>query len=159
MAAPVKTARTVPTGTKLENSFKATVAFALNAGVNLWEKAVQPPSIDGGDAIVTTTMLNVKYHTKAPRVLIDHGPVSMTCAYDPSVVEDIENLINQPGSITIHWPDGSALSFFGYLKSFAPQGLNGDGNFPEANVEIVVTNYDPVNHVESGPVYAAPVGT
>lgn len=159
MAAPATTARVAPGGKWLENGHSTKIAFARDSDVSFWEKTVQPPGIDGGDAVETTTMHNTVWRTMAPRTLKTLTESSLTVAYDPNVYNNILNsLINQSGSITCHFPDGSTLDFFGYLKSFEPSE-NSEGEQPEADITIVPTNYDPVNDVESSPVLTSVAGT
>ncbi len=79
-------------------------------------------------------------------------------AYDPVVYTDILALINAPGGVTVHFPDGSTLDFYGYIKKFEPAALK-EGEQPEATVTIVPTNYDPANHVEASPVLTSVTGT
>ena len=159
MAAPSVTARSTPTGKFLDDGFSTKIAFARDADVNFWEKTVQPPGFDGGDAIETTTMHNVTYRTMAARALKTLTDCSITVAYDPAVYTEIlNNLINQEGAITVHFSDGSTLAFFGYLQKFEP-GECQEGEQPEADITIVATNFDPVNDVEAAAVLTSVSGT
>lgn len=158
MGAPTMTARTAPTGTKLKDGHKITKAFAANAAVNLWEKVVMPPGADGGEPVDQTTQFNATYRTKSARTLKEITNASMTCAYDPAALSAILALVNVETSITDHFPDHSAWSYFGYLKSFKPGPIK-EGEQPEAEVEIIVTNVDPSDNSEAGPVYTASGGT
>lgn len=159
MAAPSDTTRTTPSGKFLEDGFSTKIAFARSAGVNLWEKTVTPPGVDGGDEIETTTMFNTTWRTFAARNLRTLTEVSFTAAYDPAAYTTIINdLVNQEGAITCHFPDGSKISFYGYLKMFEPSECQ-EGEQPEADVTIFPTNYDPVNDVEGAPVITSVSGT
>jgi len=149
----VTTSRGTPVGTKLGDGYQCLIAFAQDADVSLWEKAVTPPGIDGGDAVETSTMHNTTYRTKAARQLKELTDASFTAAYDPAVYDQIVALINVEGWITIHFPDGSTLDFMGYLKSFAP-GEIVEGSQPEAECEIVCTNENSTG-AETGPTYTA----
>ena len=157
MAAPTTTTRQTPTGIAYKTGFPTKIAFNADPDVSFWEKTVKPPSYDGGDPIDTSNMHRSTYRTKAPRVLIDNGEVTATVSFDESVLTQILSLINVNGSITIHFPDGSTLDFYGYLRSFDIQEMSEDE--PTANISIVVTNWDPVNNVEQGPVLTAAPGT
>jgi hypothetical protein len=126
--------------------------------VEFWEKSVQPPAVEGGDAIDITTMHNTTWRTKNARQLLDMGDVSITAAYDPSCYTAILSLINVHTTITVTFPDGSTLAFFGFMRSFAPSD-HSEGAQPEASVVIVPTNYDHTNHVEAAPVVASVAGT
>ena len=50
MSAPTVTARGTPAGTKLDDGFSTKVAFAADPTIAFFEKTVQPPGFDGGDA-------------------------------------------------------------------------------------------------------------
>jgi hypothetical protein len=60
--------------------------------------------------------------------------------------------------VTWLFPDGTTLCHYGYMKSFIPMELPGDGTQPEADVEIVCTNRDP-NGAEEVPVLTNVAGT
>lgn len=158
MANPVTTARVAPTGKRLLDGYKCVVAFARDSNVNLWEMEVQPAGLDGGDKIDTTTMHNARWRTAAARSLITSTDGSFKCAYDPAVATEILNLLNEPGSITYHYPDGSTMDVWGYLKSFEPDALV-EGSMPSATVSICHTNTDPSDHSEAGPVITSVAGT
>lgn len=158
MAAPSTTVRVAPPGIKMEDGYPTTLAFARDPNVNFWEKSVKPPGIDGGEAIDQTTMHNATWRTMAPRKLKTLTPVSTKAAWDPACYNEISQLINKSGSITVRFPDGSTLDFYGYLKSFEPSEMS-EGNQPEADITIVPTNFDPVNRVEAAPVLTEVTGT
>jgi len=159
MANPTTTALSTPSGIALHDGFSCAIAFERDPDVSLWEKSVKPPGLDGGDPIETTTMRNTAWRTMRSRSLKTLTPVTLTVAYDPNVANNIDNnLINQEGSITIHYPDGSTYDFFGYLQLFDPSDLT-EGEQPEASVTIQPTNWDPDNDVEAGPVLTEVSGT
>lgn len=148
------TARSTPSGTKLENGFSTKIAFAADADVSLWEIGVKPPGIDGGDSVGQSTMHNTTWETKSPGALLDLSESTFQAAYDPAVYDQIVALVNVNGWITVHFPDDSTLDFVGYLKTFDPQELTKNGR-PVANVTIVPTNH--LSGVETAPDYTAPV--
>lgn len=158
MAAPSTTVRSAPAGIRLEDGFSTKIAFEADPDVSFWEIGVQPPGIDGGEAIQTSTMHNIAWRTMAPRALKSLTPCQTTVAYDPNVYNNILDLINVKQSITVHFPDGSTLDFFGFLKSFSPQAAT-EGNMPTANVDIVPTNTDPDDGTEAAPVLTSVPGT
>lgn len=151
MAVPDHVTRVDPTesGIKLPDGYQTTIAFQHDAGIELWEKTVQPPGLDGGDPIDQTTMFNLVFRTTAPRSLITLTEASKVCAYDPDVYDQIQAILNLNGGVTVTFPDGSQLSFWGYLRLFEPQSME-EGSQPEANVTITPTNFDPINKVEAG---------
>ena len=159
MAAPATTVRTSPPdGIVLFDGFKTLIAFALDVDISFWEKTVQPPGLDGGDAIDITTMHNTLYRTMFPRKLITLTPMTTTVLYDPDVYDEIIAIMNTNGSVTVKFPDTSTLDFFGYLRTFEPADME-EGTAPEASIEIVPTNYDSTNNVEAGPVMSEAAGT
>lgn len=159
MAAPPTTARLIPSGWKMPDGFKTTVAFAIEPGVWLWEKSVTAPGVDGGEGIDTTTMLNTAWRTKDARQLKTLTDFTMKTGYDPDVyITMINTLVNRNGGVTVHFPDHSTLDFWGYVSKFIPDALE-EGKFPEASTTVVVTNWDAVLHVEAAPVFTAATGT
>jgi hypothetical protein len=143
---------------KLDDGFPTTIAFEADPDVSFWEKTVTPPGLDGGDAIDQTTMHNISLRTFASRELITMTECTVTAAYDPSVIPQILALINVEGSITVHYPNGDTLDFFGYLRVYEPQEMS-EGTQPECNITIQPTNYDPVTGAETEPDYTVSGGT
>ena len=158
MAAPSVTARVIPVGYKLPDGFKTTIAFHVNPAIQLWEKTVEPPGYDGKEAIDTTTMLNTRWRTMAARQLITLAQHTFTFAYDPDFYNGILELINNQSSITVHLPDGSSISFWGFLQGVKFE-QNEEGKMPLGTGTIVPTNWDPVNGVEAAPVFTPAGGT
>jgi hypothetical protein len=156
--APPTTVRQAPTGIKLKDGFKTTIAFAADPDVSLWERSVKPPGLNGGDAIDTTTMHNTKWRTRNPRKLKTMTNCTGKAAYDPDVYNQLINLINVETAITIRFTDGSTLDFYGALTELEFDELQ-EGNFPECNYVIVPTNQDPVTGAEVDPVLTSVAGT
>lgn len=157
MGAPTPTVRATPSGRKLEDGYQSLITFALDTDVALWEKSVQPPGLDGGEKIDQTTMHNVTQRTYSARSLYEVTDSQITCAYDPHVYNHIKALINQETTITVTFPNGDTLAFFGYLQKFEPNELT-EGEQPEATVTIVATNKDS-SGVEQTPVLTTAAGT
>lgn len=157
MGAPTPTARVTPAGRMLENGYQSLLTFEANPNIALWEKGVQPPGVDGGEKIDVTTMWNTSVRTFAPQALGEITDGSMTCAYDPRVYPQIIALRNVRTTITVTFPNGDNLAFYGYLQKFEPGELK-DGEFPEATVTIVSTNRDS-SGVEQAPVLTELFGT
>lgn len=155
---PTTTVRQTPAGIRLTDGFSTKIAFAADPDVSFWEKDVKPPGIDGGDAIQTSTMHNVKWRTMASRALRTLTECTTTVAYDPNVYNNITALINVEGAITVHFPDGSTLDFYGFLQKFEAAALK-EGEMPEATVTITPTNTDPTTGAESDPVLTSVPGT
>lgn len=158
MAAPTPTARTTPTANMLENGYQSLITFAADANVELWEKNVTPPGVDGGDAINITTQHNQDVVTKHPNSLYEVMDGQSTCAYARILYTAIKSLINVNTTITYRFSDGGTVAVFGYLKSFTPNGMERGGQ-PEATIVIVHTNIDPSDKSEATYVVSAAVGT
>lgn len=158
MAAPTPTARGTPSGIKLRNGFRTLITFATNPTIEFWEMSVKPPGIDGGEAIEQTTMHNVTWRTKTSRSLKTLTDASSNVEYDPLLYTSILALINVETTVTVTFPDGTTLAFFGFLQKFEPGELK-EGDPPTAGITIIPTNYDPTGHVEAAPVLTNVSGT
>lgn len=160
MAAPTPGTRAarIPAGIRLDEGYQTLISFARLPTIGLWEKSVQPPGYDGGEAINITTMHSIVFRNKAPAALIDVTNHSLKVAYDPAVYASLLGLINYRDTVTVFFPDGSTLAYYGYMQKFEPDALE-EGKQPEATVSIVVTNYDYVNHVYAAPAYTNVAGT
>jgi len=160
MAAPANTARTTPVGIPYHDPFPTTIAFSLDPDISFWEKEVTPPGLDGGDAINTTTMHNTTYRTMRSRSLITVTEFTLVAAYDERVYDQIIAIINDDtGSVSVWFPDGASLDFWGYLRVFAPATNSEGGDQPTATITITPTNWDTTNAVEAAPVLTSVAGT
>ena len=157
-AAPTPTARVTPTGRLLENGHRSLITFAADTNCNMWEKDVGQPGDDGGEPVDITTQHNTTYRTKAPRTLRDLTPFTVTFAFDPIIRDEFAGLINVRTTVTIRYPDGSTMAFYGFLKGVEFDPLS-EGEFPSGTATIVPTNWDPTNDVEAGPVMTLVSGT
>src|SRR4051812_20762366 len=135
MAAPTLSTRGAPSGIRMEDGFPTKLSFAANPTVEVWERSIKPPGMDGGDPIPTSTMHNLAVHTFAPRSLIKYDPISVLVNYDPNVYLSLKALVNVRGSITIRWYDGSTLTFYGYLQKVEFSELK-EGDEPEATLTV-----------------------
>jgi hypothetical protein len=158
MTAPSATARTTPALIDLKEGRRTTYTFAADPDVSLWEVEVTPFGADGGEPIDITTQHNVAYVTKAPQSLVELTDGTMRCGFAGEVLSQILALVNVETTITCTHPDGSTDSAYGYLRSFKPSSYQ-KGKYPDAEVVIVITNYDNTAHVEAGPVTVAVAGT
>ena len=158
MAAPAPTARPAPAGIKLGDGYQTLITIAADTDISFWEKTVTPPGVDGGDTIDQTTMHNTFWRTSRARSLALLTEMTTVAAYDPDVYDEVIAILNDETTITITFPDGSTLAFFGYLRVFQPNEVS-EGEQPEATITIQPTNIDPVNNVEAGPVMTEVEGT
>lgn len=125
----------------IKDGYATFYEFAESSSVLFRERSVTPPGIDGGDEIDTTTMRNLKWRTRQPRQLLSLTESSVTVSYDPEIYSDILDMINVNQLVTITFPDGSQLAFWGFVKNFTP-GENTEGEFPTATITVVPTNQD-----------------
>lgn len=158
MAAPTPGTRLTPSGRYLGDGYRTTICIASDTNIELWEVSVNPPALEGDEPVDTSTMHNTRYRTKAPRGLVTLNEFTFTANYDPIAYSSVASIINVATTITIRFPDGSTLCFYGFVRTFAPDALE-EGTVPTATVTIVPTNMDPTNCVEAAPVYTAGTGT
>lgn len=158
MAAPPLTVRVQPGGIRLDNGYQSVVGFSLAPNLAIFEKSIQPPAMDGGDPIPTSTMMNTIYETKAPQCLVDFDDAVIVAAYDPDVLSDLFNMLNTPQASSFAYPDGSYYTVWGYIRRVEPSPLV-KGEQPELTLTWVTTNWDPVNCVEAGPVFVDGTGS
>lgn len=158
MAAPVASTRLTPGGKMIGDGFGSLIVFAKDRDIQFREVGVTPPGVETDDPTDTSTHHNVKWRTFHPRQLARMTPAKATVNYDPAVYVAIVAALNRQDTITVVFPDGATLAFYGYLSKFEPNELK-EGQKPEANIEVVVTNADPSDCSEQGPVYAAGTGT
>lgn len=140
---------------RIDDGFSTTIGFADLASVKLYEKAVTPPSISGGGPNDTTTMQNTAWRTRSPKKLKTLGESSFTAAYDPDVYDDIAgaNGVNKNQLITITFPDGDTLAFWGWIDQFNPNEIV-EGEQPTAEVTIICSNQN-ASGAETAPVFTA----
>ena len=156
--APVALARSSPGGIMLEDGYQALVTFKSDPDFEVWEKTVQPPGLDGGDAIDTTTMHNVEWRSTTPRALKTMTSFKMKCAYDPIIYTSLTNSINVETTITVRFADGTTLAFYGFLQSVEFDEL-AEGTHPECTITVTPTNSDPTTGDEEDPVLTNVSGT
>lgn len=141
----------------LNDGFSTTIRMAAGdvpSVFQILEKTVTPPGMSGGGPIDITTMRNLALRTKSPKHLQQMDDMALTAAYDPAAyVVAFGVLINVNQLITVDFPDGSSLVFYGYLNEFKPQEHR-EGEQPLANLAIICTNVDN-SGIETDPVFVA----
>lgn len=138
---------------RIDDGYQTLIGFASSPTVKLYEKSVTPPGMDAGGEVDTTTMHNTRYRTRNPKALITMSTSSLKAAYDPAVYPQIVALIGVNNLITITFPDGSTVAFWGWLNKFTPGELV-EGEQPTADVEIIPSNQNS-SGVETAPAYSA----
>lgn len=138
----------------MTDGYKTTISFAADPTVLFEEVTVTPPGVQGGGAIDQTNMHNTDYRTSAPKALMTLSDGGAAVHYDPATYDEILALVNVNNLITITWPDGATLAFWGWLDSFAPGELS-EGEKPTASLTIIPSNLNDSN-VETAPVHTDP---
>lgn len=136
----------------LVDGFKTVVTFTSFPGILLREREVHPPELDANGEIDTTTMLNSRMRTRAAKSLVTMGKLMMTCQYDPAIYLTMTALPAVPPalpatggamgvvtSITVRFPDGTTISFLGWINKFTPSSHK-EGEFPLSEVEVIPSN-------------------
>ena len=155
MAAPVPANRTLPTGYKMPEGFKSLITFSNNPALNIWEIDVKPPGVESGEAINTTTQQNNLWRTFWLPQLKTLEQITIKAAYDADVLQtDLTGMVGPRGqTITILWPQGSKVAFFGDLMKCEFDPLK-EKEFPTCTLTIVPTNTDSAHgYVEAGPAW------
>jgi len=133
-----------PTGTTLTITPTGGSAFSMEY------ITITPPNRVGGDPIKTTTLSNVKYHTKMAPKLIDIGNMTFTCEMDPSKVNSAP--LNQEGVLVLTIPNVGSWTFQGYLQGLTPGELQ-VGDRATCSGECVITNVNSSGD-ETDPVWS-----
>ena len=136
----------------LRDGFKTLVTIGTECGVDLYEKEVTPPSMEGGGPIDTTTMRNSAWRTRSPKSLKTLGQSSFTAAYDPVCYTELLTLLQENVQITVTFPDAGTLVFWGWLDSFKPAALK-EGEQPTAECTIEPSNTNG-SYAETAPVFS-----
>lgn len=136
---------------RMDDGHATLISFSGSSALVFQEKEVTPPSISGGGANDTTTMHNVTYRTKSPKKLISMGEMGAMVAYDPGIYDEIADQINVNQEITVTFPDGGELTFWGWLDDFKPNAVK-EGEQPTAELTIICSNQNS-SGVETAPQY------
>jgi hypothetical protein len=136
---------------QLMDGFKTLITFASAPTVKFYEKRITPPGASMGGPNDTTTMRNTAWRTRQPKKLKTLDNATATVSWDPIVYSTVVNtLLGLVDSITITFPDGSTLQFYGWLDEFRPNEIT-EGEQPTATVTICPSNQTAVG-VEAAPV-------
>ena len=158
MAAPTPTARQTPLGIWTPTGFRTKITFFHNPNISLWEVAVKPAGTTNGEPIPQDTMWNTRRNIKRPQPLIDGTPAQITFQYDPQLQSQIDALCGVETTITEAYYDGGTKAYYGYLQTVEFDPLE-RGQPGKGTATIIQTNWDYVNRVEAGPVWATVAGS
>jgi hypothetical protein len=123
----------------LTDGYSTLVRFDKAPAVLFRQKEVQPPGLDSGGPIETTTMGTMRFRTNWPKSLITITEMTLQVQWDPIVYTTIVQLLMGPagvGYIRVQLPDGNRFNFIGFLDKFTPS-QHKEGDFALAEAKIV----------------------
>ena len=135
----------------LNDGHPTRITFTDFPVVEFCEKEVTPPGVEGGGANDTTCMKNTVWRTMQPKKLKTLAEGGATVAYETVVIDTIVAMVNVNQLITVTFPDGSSVAFWGWLDTFVPGALV-EGEQPTAEITIIPSNQDAAG-AEAGPVH------
>jgi hypothetical protein len=135
---------------RLDDGYQSLISFSADSNVSLWEKEITPPGISGGGENDTTTMQNSVWRTKSPKGLITLSESSFTAAYDPNVYDEFIAMVNVNQQITVTFPNGDTLLFWGWIDEVSFGALV-EGEQPTVDVTIIPSNQNAAG-AETAPV-------
>lgn len=144
----------MPNTVRMDDGFATFITLENIPTVHMYEKEITPPGISSGGPIDVTTMRNSTWRTFSPRQLKTLTPVSATVAYATDAIDQLFAQVGVNQQITVHYPDGSHLVFWGWMEEFAPSAFT-EGEQPTATLTVQPSNHNN-NGSEVAPDYTAP---
>lgn len=134
----------MPSGTRLRRGHGTVIEFSLMTTIQLWERSVKPPGIDGGTPINISTHRSVTWDQMFPRALRTLTAATGQCNYDEAVFPNIVSMCNKNQQFSVIFPTGRPITFWGWLQSFEFVAIDSDpdGNMPVADFSIQPSNTD-----------------
>jgi hypothetical protein len=157
-AAPAPTVRGSPTGIRLKDGWRSLATFSVNPTLCIEEVEITPGGFTLGTPVDQTTQWNVTYETAAPQGLRQQKDVTITFAYDPQAIVDLDAMAGIEQTLTIKYKDGSTLANFGWLNETDYEPLR-RGTQPRGRAMWHNSSFDPAGKVEAGPALASVAGT
>lgn len=140
---------------RIDDGYRTLIEFSEVDITFAWEKSITPPGIDGGGSIDITTMRNgdgtTGWRTFAPKALKTLTESTATVTYDPEMYDQCLGNLQVNQLITITFPDGATLAFWGWLDTFKPGELT-EGKQATAEITIMPSNWDEDTGLEVAPV-------
>lgn len=158
MAAPTPVTRVTPSGRQIGTGAPAYITFTLDPNIDLWEKSVKPPSFQLDDRKDNSTAHNDRFRTFSPGRLLTGQDITVQCGYDPDQIQDIIDRIGVRDTITVTFPTGTKIAFYGWLDQVDFSELTEDDD-PTVTLTLAQGNQDWSTCVEEGPVVVAGTGT
>lgn len=129
------------------------LASAADVHLLMEEQDLTPPGVSGGGPNDTTSMRNEVWRTRHPKKLKTLTSAPLTVKYDPEFYDLVNDMINDNQQITVTFPDGSRIVFWGWIDSFTPNAC-AEGDQPTATMVIEPSNMDADHdNVEIAPRY------
>ena len=135
----------------MENGFSITID--IGDDISFYEVTVKPPGIQVG-SIPITTQRNVEWRTFAAKILKTLTETVVKGGYNPAQYDEIESILGDNRLITVNFPDGSKVKFWGWLDEWDPDEL-AEGTFPQTSLKFVASNRNGSKD-ETGPTYVTP---
>lgn len=136
-----------------KDGYQTLITFALDADFQFWEKSTQPPGLDAGGGIDTSTMHNQKVRTMFPKALQTVTDQSLSGAWAFATYAEVKAMLGVNQLITTTLPDGSTVAVWGWINKFTPDNME-EGEHPTATLEIMQSNTNNLG-AEVEPVFTA----
>lgn len=124
------------------DGYKILFTFDLDPNIELWERSITPPGLDGTGPIEVATMRVTTFRIRAPKQLVTITEMTMVCAWEPGVYNSFILVMLDIGTMLVTFPDGQSLSLYGWLDKFMPTEFT-EGNMPMANVTFIPSMMGP----------------
>lgn len=131
-----------------------TLVFLSGLPRALWgEIELTPPGVTGRGPIDMVGLRQLAWATQAPKSIKNLTPLNCKVMYDPEVIPQVWNTIQKNQQITVQFPTGAQLIFWGWLEecNFDP---NSEGNRPTLNWVVQPSNLDS-QCSETGPAWVS----
>jgi hypothetical protein len=145
-------------GVQMPDGFSSKIVFALYPTCPFWELVPKFGGVDGGAPIKLSSMRNTLWHTAAARTLLMAEDTEVEVSFQPDLWNKVvSHLLNQNGSVTEWFPDGSSLSYYGWLGKLGQMSMQ-EGELPKCGITIHKSCRDASGN-EVGPVMTPATGT
>src|SRR5436190_22609477 len=119
----------------LTDGYQTLIEFALNPAVTFYEIEVTPPGLDALGKIDISTMHNTRWRTSVGKSLVTATDTTLVVAYDPVFYDEVLDMLWINQLITITFPDGATLDYYGTIDTLQPSSHN-VGNRPADKLTI-----------------------
>lgn len=137
-----------------DDGLSTTITFASGA-VSLKMVGITPPPVQGGGSKEMTNLDNTAWRTFLPKILKTLGSLSLSVQYDETAYTDVVAQVNVNQAITVTFPNGATLVFWGWIDEFTP-GESVEGEDPVGSVTVIPSNVDGAN-AEIAPAFTPAV--